>query len=83
MAFRCVRTAMTTFTDLELAALQSIIAETPELAPDLERQLSLATVTKRENTGVGFFTTISVPPTTVAIDRRAALRRNARTHSRR
>lgn len=59
---------MTAFTQLELAALQSIFSETPELAPQLERQLSVASVTERENTGVGFFTTISVPPTTVAID---------------
>jgi hypothetical protein len=59
---------MATFTELELAALQSIFAETPQLAPDFERQLSVATVTERENTGVGFFTTISVPPTAVAID---------------
>lgn len=51
---------MTTFTDLELAALHSIFAETPDLAPALEQQLAVATVVKRENSGGGFFTTISV-----------------------
>src|SRR5437868_15012765 len=51
---------MTTFTDLELAALHSIFAETTDLAPALEEQLALATVAKRENSGGGFFTTISV-----------------------
>lgn len=51
---------MTTFTDLELAALRSIFAETPELVPGLEAQLARATVIERENTGGGFFTTIAV-----------------------
>ena len=51
---------MTTFTELELAALHSIFSETPELASALERQLAGATVEERENTGAGFFTTISV-----------------------
>ena len=51
---------MTTFTELELAALHSIFSETPELASELERQLAVATVTERENTGGGFFTTIAV-----------------------
>ena len=51
---------MTKFTDLELAVLHSIFLETPELAPALERQLALATAAERENSGGGFFTTISV-----------------------
>ena len=51
---------MTTFTKLELAALHSIFAETPELAPQLDRQLAVATVTERENSGGGFFTTMTV-----------------------
>jgi hypothetical protein len=51
---------MTWFTQLELAALRSIFSETPEVALDLERQLSAATVTERENSGAGFFTTINV-----------------------
>jgi hypothetical protein len=49
------------FTKLEEAALRSIFAETPELAAVLERQLENASVARRENTGGGFFTTISVP----------------------
>jgi hypothetical protein len=51
---------MTAFTELELAALRSIFSETPELAVGLERQLLVATVTERENSGGGFFTTIFV-----------------------
>ena len=51
---------MNTFTKLELATLHSIFSETPELVADLERQIERATVTKRENTSVGFFTTIMV-----------------------
>ena len=50
-----------TFTQMELVALRSIFYETPELAAGLERQLAAATVTERENSGAGFFTTISVP----------------------
>lgn len=51
---------MTAFTKLELAALRAIFLETPELALDLERQLEGAIVTQRENSGGGFFTTITV-----------------------
>jgi hypothetical protein len=52
---------MTAFTELELAALHSIFSETPELAPELERQLTVAMVSERENSGAGFFTTIAIP----------------------
>jgi len=48
------------FTELEEAALRSIFSETPELAAGLERQLAAATVTERENSGAGFFTTLRV-----------------------
>lgn len=51
---------MTTFTELELAALSAIFAETPEFASALKQQLAIATVVDRENTGGGFFTTIAV-----------------------
>jgi len=51
---------MSTFTKLELAALHSIFAETPQYANGLAVQLAGASVTERENTGGGFFTTISV-----------------------
>jgi hypothetical protein len=50
-----------TFTELEVAALRSIFSETSELAAGLERQLAAATVAERENSGRGFFTTITVP----------------------
>src|SRR5215212_1351484 len=52
---------MTDFTEMEMAALRAIFSETPELGPELNRQLQRATVTKRENTGGGFFTEIAVP----------------------
>ena len=51
---------MTSFTELENAALLAIFSETPELASALERQLERATVTNRENTGGGFYTDIAV-----------------------
>ena len=51
---------MSDFTKLEEAALHAIFAETPELASILEQQLAQAAVINRENTGVGFFTTILV-----------------------
>lgn len=71
---------MSAFTQLELAALHSAFSEAPELASQLEQQLSVATVTERENTGVGFFTTISVPSTAVAIERSEPL--SGETHAR-
>ena len=59
---------MAAFTELELAALRSIFSETPGLAAELERQLTVATVTERENTGGGFFTDIAVPEDVPALD---------------
>lgn len=55
---------MAAFTPLELAALNSIFEETPELAASLKAQLADATVTKRMNSGAGFLTTICVPADT-------------------
>jgi hypothetical protein len=52
---------MITFTDMETAALWAIFAETPAVSSLLQRQMDRATVTKRENTGGGFFTYIAVP----------------------
>lgn len=49
------------FTDLEKAVMHAIFAEMPENQDALERQLDQATVVQRENSGVGFFTTIAVP----------------------
>ena len=51
---------MATFEDMEKAALRAIFAETPELKLELQRQLDRAEVTKRENTGGGFFTDIAL-----------------------
>jgi hypothetical protein len=51
---------MTALTELEVAALQAIFSETPELAPALGQQLEASVVTKRENSGGGFFTRIAV-----------------------
>lgn len=48
------------FTRLELAALHAIFAETPDFTDSLATQLASATVTDRENTGHGFFTSIEV-----------------------
>jgi hypothetical protein len=59
---------MTTFTELELAALHSMFSERPELTSQLEQQMSVAKVTERENTGVGFFTSISVPTDAAPVD---------------
>ncbi|KMO31657.1 hypothetical protein VQ02_25615 [Methylobacterium variabile] len=59
---------MTAFITLERAALQSIVSETPVLARALDRQMIAATVTRRENTGAGFFTAIAVPSLVPRVD---------------
>jgi hypothetical protein len=51
---------MTDFTAMETAALHAIFAETPALCMELQRQLRHAMVTKRENSGGGFFSEIAV-----------------------
>ena len=79
-ALPCYRTVMTAFTELELAALHSMFSETPELAAKFERQLSVATATKRENTGVGFFTSIAVPLAAPPVARSEPL--HGETHAR-
>lgn len=58
---------MMEFTALELAALQAIFSETPELLEALDRQLQGANVTRRQNTGGGFFTDISVADEILAV----------------
>ncbi len=60
--------SMKAFTLLERAALRSIFAEHPDLAVGLEQQLADAVVTMRENTGGGFFTTISVSENARPVD---------------
>lgn len=64
---------MPPFTPLELAVLNSIFEETPELAPFLKSQLAGATVTKRINSGAGFFTTISLAPDALPVNSPAVL----------
>lgn len=59
---------MMAFTKLEIAALQAIFLETPELAPGLQRQLEEAVVVKREISDGGFFTTIAVADDAPAIN---------------
>jgi hypothetical protein len=51
---------MSDFTQMETAALRAIFSETPAMSSVLARQLERSTVTKRENTGSGFFTNIAV-----------------------
>ncbi len=64
----CYVAVMSTFTDLEATALRAIFWETPALAPALERQLEVAEVGERKNSGGGFFTTIRVADDAPAID---------------
>jgi hypothetical protein len=59
---------MSDFTALELAALHSIFAETPEWEDGLLRQLEGATVVERDNSGGGFFTTIGVAEDMAPVD---------------
>jgi hypothetical protein len=59
---------MTEFTELEVAALRAIFLETPELALPLERQLDASVVADRENSGGGFFTTITVADDAPAVN---------------
>ncbi|WP_311268309.1 hypothetical protein [Sphingobium sp. WCS2017Hpa-17] len=53
---------MTQLTELERAAIDAILAEKPDYLGPLSEQLQSVVVEKRENTGGGFFTTISVSP---------------------
>jgi hypothetical protein len=50
---------MTRLNDLETAALRSIAANHPESEPEIARIFESCVVTKRENTGGGFFTTLA------------------------
>ena len=62
-----------TFTDMEQAALAAIFAETPEIRFALLGQLQKAEVVSRENTGGGFFTTISMSSEAAHVDVRGPL----------
>ncbi|WP_375403813.1 hypothetical protein [uncultured Sphingomonas sp.] len=56
------------FTEMETWALQAIFDETPALSLKLRHQLCCATVTKRKNTGGGFFTSIVLPKDTPQVE---------------
>lgn len=71
---------MASFTKMELAALHSMFSERPELSSQLEKQLSLATVIERENTGAGFFTTMLLPAEALPIETSEPL--SGETHAR-
>ena len=71
---------MSAFTDLEVAALRAIFAETPELAPALGRQFEAAEVSNRENSGGGFFTTIMVADDAPAVESPSVLGYATRAH---
>ncbi len=55
------------FFDIETAALQAIFDEIPEFRDTLRKQFEMSSVTKRENTGGGFLTTIAVPDSAQAV----------------
>ncbi|HEX3863138.1 MAG TPA: hypothetical protein VHY35_15740 [Stellaceae bacterium] len=50
----------TALNQLERAVLQAVAVQYPEAAAALQRQFQIATCIKRENTGVGFFTTLAI-----------------------
>jgi hypothetical protein len=54
-------------TNLERDAIAHILAEDPEYRAMLDHQLQSVVVEKRENTGGGFLTTLSVPESTTAV----------------
>jgi hypothetical protein len=51
-------------TRLERAALERISSKYPDVREALESQLSTAVVDRRENSGAGFFTYLTVDPST-------------------
>lgn len=52
---------MMEFTDLEQAVIRQVLSKPLKGMDTLKRQFEAASVSKREYTGPGFFTTISVP----------------------
>lgn len=57
------------FTALERAVLKEICRQQPGSREALESQLAAATVTRRENSGAGFFTYLAVDRTTPPLAR--------------
>ena len=62
---------MTELTDLEYAVLEKLLAGDDERLMRLRRQLETAIASKREMTGVGFFTTLEVLDPTHRLDERS------------
>jgi len=62
------------FTKLERAVIQQIIASPIEGVDGLRRQFAASWVVKREYTGVGFYTTISVPESVPPVQESVDLR---------
>jgi hypothetical protein len=54
-------------TNLEIAAIRTIIDEIPEWRSVLTHQLELVEVADRENTGGGFFTDLRIPDSAPAV----------------
>jgi hypothetical protein len=52
------------FSRLEKAAIEAILSKPVDGMEAVRRQFAAASVAKRDYTGVGFYTTISVPPST-------------------
>jgi hypothetical protein len=50
---------MTGLNDLEITALQSIASNYPDFEPEIGHIFQSCVVTKRENTGGGFFTSLA------------------------
>ncbi|SRR6266511_2358771 len=62
---------MTELTDLERAVLEKLLAGDDQRLAELREQLETTLVSKREMTGVGFFTTLSVLNSTHRLDDRS------------
>jgi hypothetical protein len=59
---------MLQFTPLERAALEEICRQQPEECQALQHQLATASVSRRENSGAGFFTYLKVDRSTQPIE---------------
>src|SRR6266478_4462503 len=53
---------MESFTPLERAVIEKLLADGPTTLEPLRQQAAMASVSSRELTGVGFFTEIGLPP---------------------
>jgi hypothetical protein len=53
---------MEPFTRIERAVIEKLLAQGPTILEPLKQQAGAASVSRREHTGVGFFTEIVLPP---------------------